>query len=171
MKATVVDKNSTEARMYQTFCNDFGLKPEWLGKEFVYKGETYTIIGLNPRKKKFPVLTEGNGDVSFSAGFTIAVLTNTVDAYNKKRDDDFNNKTAKMLKDARKKFLSDAEFYDVPKTWLDKTISFKRKLYTIIGIKGNTRYPIVTKSCSDGRTMFFTVDCVKEALAAAKKAA
>jgi hypothetical protein len=35
----------------------FDLKTEWLGKTFTDKGVVYTIIGLKPARRKYPVLT------------------------------------------------------------------------------------------------------------------
>ena len=43
-------------------CTWYGLKPEWLNQSFQdNRGETMTIIGLDVKKKKYPVIVECNG--------------------------------------------------------------------------------------------------------------
>ena len=36
----------------------YGLNPEWLGERFSVNGNFYRVIGLMPRRPKFPVLAE-----------------------------------------------------------------------------------------------------------------
>ena len=33
----------------------YNLDPDWLDKEFTHEGDTYKIVGLNPRAKRYPV--------------------------------------------------------------------------------------------------------------------
>jgi len=47
---------SREYEQYKQYCNMYNLKPEWLDQTFKLAGDTFTIIGLNPRKHKNPVL-------------------------------------------------------------------------------------------------------------------
>jgi hypothetical protein len=36
----------------------WGLKPEWFGQSFEYEGEMYTITGINPRRRAYPVIAK-----------------------------------------------------------------------------------------------------------------
>lgn len=47
---------------YPLACHLYGFKPEWLDGTFNYRGEDYTIIGLNTRKHKNPVLGKRSKD-------------------------------------------------------------------------------------------------------------
>lgn len=157
-----MDKNTMDAKMYTAFCSDFDLKPEWLGKKFTdERGETHTITGLNPRSKKFPVVTDTG--TSFSSDYLTALLTNSVDKYEQKQRNAFQKEQEKMLKAARSRFASECSFYGVPKTWLDKAFKYGRKVYTIVGIDAGRRYPVVARS-NDGKVMFFAADLVKESI-------
>jgi hypothetical protein len=157
-----MDKKTMDAKMYETFHSEFGLKAEWLGKTFKdEKGVAYTITGLNPRSKKFPVLT--NTGTSFSAPYLIALLTNSVDQYQKKLRDAYQKKVEKELKNARANFATQSKLIGVPKAWLDKTFRYGRKVYTIVGITSERRYPIVAQS-NDGKVRFFAADYAKELL-------
>ncbi len=45
---------------YEAKCFRVGLKPEWFGKEMTFPGRPgkYRIVGVNTRKKKYPVVLE-----------------------------------------------------------------------------------------------------------------
>ena len=49
---------SKEASDFVMLATSFGLKPEDLGKEFVSRGETFKITGLNLKAKKYPIQAE-----------------------------------------------------------------------------------------------------------------
>lgn len=46
---------------YRNKAASFGLKPEWLGESFNFGGKTYTVVGLQPRRYKRPVVGMRNG--------------------------------------------------------------------------------------------------------------
>jgi hypothetical protein len=39
----------------------YGMKPEWLGRTFSRAGKTYTVVGLMPNRRRFPILCSCNG--------------------------------------------------------------------------------------------------------------
>ena len=45
-----------EAEDFKQYAHHYGLKPEWLGKNFTQAGKEFTISGLNTRAKKYKVL-------------------------------------------------------------------------------------------------------------------
>jgi hypothetical protein len=47
---------------YPLYCQMYSLKAEWLDGTFTYAGNDYTIVGLNTRKHKNPVLVKRNKD-------------------------------------------------------------------------------------------------------------
>ena len=49
---------SRGASDFAMLATSFGLKPEDLGKEFVSRGETFKITGLNLKAKKYPIQAE-----------------------------------------------------------------------------------------------------------------
>lgn len=59
---TVVSAGGTietpERRDYIALCELYGLKKEYLDKEFLFNGDPYVITGLKPRKKKFPIVAK-----------------------------------------------------------------------------------------------------------------
>tara|TARA_R110000823_G_C15772361_1_gene484185 strand:- start:370 stop:792 length:423 start_codon:yes stop_codon:yes gene_type:complete len=46
---------------YKAFHTRFGLEKEWLGKSFQRHGKTYTVIGLNTKAPKYPVICSNSG--------------------------------------------------------------------------------------------------------------
>ena len=56
----VLDKDGNafdeDAANFKVFAKDFGLKPEDLGKTFITNFKEYTITGLKPQNKKYPIL-------------------------------------------------------------------------------------------------------------------
>lgn len=62
--------DSTAEQQFKRHCAAYGLKPTDLGKTFRSHGKTFKIVGLEPRRPKFPVIAEylGTGTVyKFSA--------------------------------------------------------------------------------------------------------
>jgi hypothetical protein len=45
-----------ERKDWKLFASYYGLKESWLDKAFVNAGEQFVVVGLAPRKRKFPVL-------------------------------------------------------------------------------------------------------------------
>lgn len=64
LKVSVLDpdgKAITEER--EAFRNNaklFGLEPDDLGKEFTFRGQLYTICGLKPKSRKYPVIARSD---------------------------------------------------------------------------------------------------------------
>ncbi len=56
----VIDKDGNafdeDAANFKVFAEEFGLKPEDLGKTFITNFIEYTITGLKPRNRKYPIL-------------------------------------------------------------------------------------------------------------------
>lgn len=44
------------AEDWKKYAEMFGMKPAWLGKKVMHAGEAHTILGLMPKRRKFPVL-------------------------------------------------------------------------------------------------------------------
>jgi hypothetical protein len=51
-----------ERQAYKQLCQVYGLKAEWLDKTFNHGTDTYTVVGLNTRKHKRPVLCKQTGN-------------------------------------------------------------------------------------------------------------
>jgi hypothetical protein len=165
-----MNEKSMNEKMYTTFCTDFGLKPEWLGKTVTdEKGKTFTISGLNPRSKKFPVLTKEG--MQFNAEYVAALFTGTVDKLEAKRKKAHEKKTAAMLKKARAAFSSVPSYHGVPPSWLDKTFRHGRRTFTLIGYTDEKlNFPFVARA-ADGKVLFFTSDYIREAVGGKKSVA
>lgn len=56
----VLDKDGNafdeDAANFKVFAEEFGLKPKDLGKTFITNFTEYTITGLKPRNRKYPIL-------------------------------------------------------------------------------------------------------------------
>jgi hypothetical protein len=69
---------TTEAGAPAGFAYDaelLGLPRDAWGKTFTQRGETYTIVGINLRARKYPVLAKGNcGTYKFHAGDVARLL-------------------------------------------------------------------------------------------------
>ena len=62
--------NTLESREYINLAYTYGLKKEWLGRQFKsWQGTIYTIIGLRSRLRKYPVIAIGpqGGRYKFAA--------------------------------------------------------------------------------------------------------
>jgi len=46
-------------------CDEYGLRPEDFGKSFQAHGETFTISGLKPKNRKFPVIATDKDGSSY----------------------------------------------------------------------------------------------------------
>ena len=51
---------SKERAEYELLADMYGLKKEWLDKTFRHMGDTYKVVGLKTRKRKFPVIVEND---------------------------------------------------------------------------------------------------------------
>ncbi len=50
-----------ESETYKLRCGRYGLKPEWLFQRFTnYAGKRMQVVGLKPRRRKYPVLVEAD---------------------------------------------------------------------------------------------------------------
>lgn len=57
--ATLNESGIAETREredFRTYAHVYGFAPDDLGKLFPFQNETYTIIGLKPQSRKFPIL-------------------------------------------------------------------------------------------------------------------
>ena len=80
LKVAVLDSNgkaiTEEVDSFRSNAKLFGLDPDDLGKEFIYRGQSYTICGLKPKSRKYPVIARsGNGkDYKFDCRTVIGAL-------------------------------------------------------------------------------------------------
>jgi hypothetical protein len=60
LQATVVDDDGKvldkQAQEFKKYASLYGLKPEHLGKTVLSMGKVMTVVGLNTRNRKFPIL-------------------------------------------------------------------------------------------------------------------
>jgi hypothetical protein len=49
------------AEEWEKYADRFGLDVTWIGKKFLYIGKTHTIVGLDTKKRKYPVMTACDG--------------------------------------------------------------------------------------------------------------
>jgi len=49
------------AEEWEKYADRFDLDATWIGKKFLYIGKTYTIVGLDTKKRKYPVMTACDG--------------------------------------------------------------------------------------------------------------
>ena len=57
---------------FKVYSRRFGYDPSIFGKSFSFRGETRTIVGVEPKRKKFPIITK-NSDGSESL-FTVEAV-------------------------------------------------------------------------------------------------
>ena len=80
IEAAVVTANgvaeTAERTSYIAFCHQYGLHKEWLDKTFIHGTDTFTIIGLNTRKSKNPVMCKSshNGKTYIFPPLTVKAL-------------------------------------------------------------------------------------------------
>jgi len=56
------DANTKEAADFKLHALEYGLQPHDLGRSFDSLGTTFTIVGLKPRSKKYPILARSAKD-------------------------------------------------------------------------------------------------------------
>ena len=63
---TTVGENgeTPERRDFVRLASDYGMNKDWFGKPFTANRESYTIAGILPKKRKFPILVVRNRDGS-----------------------------------------------------------------------------------------------------------
>jgi hypothetical protein len=53
---------SADQMSWDVYCSEYGFKPEDYGKQFVSnEGKKMTLIGINPRNRKYPIITMSSG--------------------------------------------------------------------------------------------------------------
>ena len=72
---------TAEAKSFTAHCSLYDLAPEDLGKKFRHpRGDVYTVVGLNTRNSKFPVLCERQDGKGFK--FTAKDVKQMLHFYN-----------------------------------------------------------------------------------------
>lgn len=51
-----------ESEHYEAYCEQFGLKKEWLFKVMITGNESYKIMGLKPGRPKYPLIVKRLSD-------------------------------------------------------------------------------------------------------------
>lgn len=57
----VDSRHASAANDYAAQAKLYGMKPEWLNKQFMHNGSALTVVGLLPNKRKNNVLVMGSG--------------------------------------------------------------------------------------------------------------
>lgn len=168
MKNELIDpKEQLEEIAYKQLCTQYGLQPKWLGKTFRDKNDTYTIVGLNLRSKRYPVVTTGmrNGVTTrgaWNAAYVIGLMTGDLDGARAEAAE-------KRLVEERKNW-SMATAYGLKSAWLDQTFLFRNQPVTIIGLApARRRYPVVGKD-AHGQIKYYPSEFVVKALTPAAAA-
>jgi len=65
---------TSEVQQFKLYAHMFGLNPEDLGRTFTYGGNQYKLVGLAPRRPKFPFLAENRAGKRYKFGQEIAKL-------------------------------------------------------------------------------------------------
>lgn len=64
LKVAVLDSNgkpiTEEIESFRSNAKLFGFEPDDLGKKFSLQGQSYTICGLKPKSRKYPVIAQSN---------------------------------------------------------------------------------------------------------------
>ena len=80
LKVSVLDGDgkaiTEESESFRSNAKLFGLEPDDLGKEFVFRGQSYNICGLKPKSRKYPVIARSdNGkDYKFTCRMVLSAL-------------------------------------------------------------------------------------------------
>jgi len=80
LKVAVLDPDgepvTEEADSFKRSAKLFGFEPADLGAEFIVQGQTFTICGLRPKSRKYPVIARaGNGkDYKFTCRTVLQAL-------------------------------------------------------------------------------------------------
>lgn len=64
----------TGKRDWERTCIYFGLKPEDFGRSFRHAGTTFTVCGIKPKSKKYPILARNANGTTYK--FPVEVLRN-----------------------------------------------------------------------------------------------
>ena len=56
LSTTGENGETQESQTFKRLASDYGMDKEWLGKAFTFDGNTYTIKGILPKKRKMPIL-------------------------------------------------------------------------------------------------------------------
>ena len=87
LKFAVLDPDgkamTEESESFTSSAKLFGLEPDDLGKEFMYRRQSYTICGLKPKSRKYPVIARSdNGkDYKFACRTVLEALGREVPAW------------------------------------------------------------------------------------------
>jgi hypothetical protein len=144
--------------LYKELCEQFGLKREWLGKTFEDKGTTYTIVGLNPRSKRYPVKTTfGNGqNATWNATYVAGRMGGNLAELRKAEQ-------AKQREEDRANYKRLASLFGLKPEWLDQQFTFKTRTMTVVGLAPNRRrFPVVAAD-EHGKISLFTKNVLTEA--------
>lgn len=80
LKVAVLDSNgkaiTEEVDSFRSNAKLFGFEPSDLGREFIFRGQPYTICGFKSKSRKYPVIARsGNGkDYKFACRTVIGAL-------------------------------------------------------------------------------------------------
>ena len=80
LKVAVLDPDgkaiTEESESFRSSAKLFGLEPDDLGKEFIYRRQSYRICGLKPKSRKYPVIARSdNGkDYKFACRTVLEAL-------------------------------------------------------------------------------------------------
>jgi len=81
LKVAVLDPDgkaiTEEIDSFRSNAKLFGFEPDDLGKEFIYRRQSYTICGLKPKSRKYPVIARSdNGkDCKFACRTVLGALS------------------------------------------------------------------------------------------------
>jgi len=60
LDVTIAGAEPQEAEDFRQYAEMFGLKPEDLGRTFLDRGRRFTLVGLLPRSRSYPVLAQND---------------------------------------------------------------------------------------------------------------
>ena len=60
LDVTIAGAEPQEAQDFRQYADMFGLKPDDLGRTFLDRGRRFTIVGLLPRSRSYPVLAQND---------------------------------------------------------------------------------------------------------------
>ena len=73
---------SEDVELFNNNAKLFGFEPNDLGREFAFRGQSYTICGLSPKSRKYPVIAQSQNGKNYKFPCRIVL-----DALNKKTPD------------------------------------------------------------------------------------
>ncbi len=69
LKVAVLDPDgkamTEESESFRSSAKLFGFEPDDLGKEFMYRRQSYTICGLKPKSRKYPVIGQSDNGKNY----------------------------------------------------------------------------------------------------------